>query len=114
MGIPDHESVFGEQPNKYNWMETMYGCPTEEIPEDAPEPKGNLVCTSTYCDANLLHDLITGRSATGLLHFLNQIPIDHFSKCQNQVKSATYGSEFMAARQAIEQIIDLRYTLRML
>ena len=114
MGIPDHESIFGEQPNKYNWMETVYGCPTEEIPKDAPEPKGNLVCTSTYCDANLLHDLITGRSATGLLHFLNQTPIDHFSKCQNQVELATYGSKFMAARQAVEQIIDLHYTLHML
>ena len=66
------------------------------------------------CDTNLLHNLIMGRSATGLLHFLNQTPIDHFSKCQNQVKLATYGSEFMAARQAVEQIIDLRYTLRML
>ena len=114
MGIPDHESIFGEQPNNYDWMETVYSCPTEEIPEDAPEPKGNLVCTSTYCNANLLHDLITGRSATGLLHFLNQMPIDHFLKCQNQVELATYGSEFMAARQAVEQIINLHYTLCML
>ena len=114
MGFPDHESIFGEQPNKYDWMETVYGCPTEEIPEDAPEPKGNLVHTSTYCDSNLLHDLIMGRSATGLLHCLNQTPIDHFSKCQNQVKLATYGYEFMAVRQAKEQIIDLHYTLRML
>ena len=37
-----------------------------------------------------------------------------FSKQQNQVESATYGSEFMAARQAVEQIIDFRYTFRML
>ena len=95
-------------------METVYGCPTEEIPKDAPEPKGNLVCTSTYCDANLLHDLIMGRSVTGLLHFLNQTPINHFSKRQNQVESATYSSKFMAARQAVEQIIDLRYMLCML
>ena len=88
MGIPDHESVFGEQSTKYDWMETVYSCPIEEIPEDAPEQKGNLVWTSTCCDANLLHDLITGRSASGLLHFLNQMPIDHFSKHQNQVESA--------------------------
>ena len=113
MGIPDHESIFGEQPNKYDWMETVYSCPTEVISEDAPEPKGNLVRTSTYCDANLLHDLITERYTTGLLHFLNQTPIDHYLKRQNQVELATYGSEFMVARQAIEQIIDLRYTLRM-
>jgi hypothetical protein len=29
-----------------------------------------------------------------------------------QVETATYGSEFMVARQAVERIIDLRYTLR--
>ena len=68
---------------------------------------------STYADANLLLNLVKGRSATGLLHFLNQTPIDAFSKHQNQIKSVTYRSEFMAAHQAIEQIIDLRYMLRM-
>ena len=95
------------------WMETVYGNPQEEVPHDCPQPKRKVVRTTTYADANLLHDLVTGRSATGLLHFLNQTPIDAFSQCQNQVESATYGSEFIAARQAIEQIIDLRYMLRM-
>ena len=99
---------------KYDWMEMVYGTPIEEIPDKAPTPKGNKVCTSTYCDANLLHDLVTGRSATGILHLFNQTPIDSFSKRQNQVETATCGSEFIAARQAVEQIIDLRYTLRML
>ena len=94
-------------------MESVYGSPTEEIPPDAPEAKGNSVRTTTYTDANLLHDLVTGRSATGILHFFNQTLIDSFSKRQNQVESTTYGSEFMAARQSVEQIIDLRYTLRM-
>ena len=94
-------------------METVYGNPTEEIPDDMPTPKGRCVRMSSYCDANLLHDLTTGRSASGILHFLNKTPIDAFSKRQNQVESATYGSEFMAARQAVEQIIDLWYTLRM-
>jgi len=36
------------------------------------------------------------------------------SKRQGQVETATYGSEFVAARTSVEQIIDLRYTLRML
>ena len=100
-------------PIQYDWMETVYGNPQEEVPHDFPQPKGKVVHTTTYADANLLHNLVTGRSATGLLHFLNQTPIDTFSKHQNQVESATYGSEFMAACQAVEQIIDLRYTLRM-
>ena len=112
-GIPNHEATFGEYAEKYDWMETVYGTPTEELPPNMPTPKGNVVRTTTYFDANLMHDVITGRSASGILHFLNQTPWDWFSKRQAHVETATYGSEFMAARQAIEQIIDLRYTLHM-
>ena len=113
-GIPNHEEVFGEHPEQHSWMETVYGNPTEELPANMPLPKGNTVRTSTYVDANLMHDVVTGRSASGILHFLNQTPWEWFSKRQSQVETATYGSEFMAARQAIEQIIDMRYMLRML
>jgi hypothetical protein len=110
--IPDHESIHGE-PVVHDWTHSVYGSPKEAIPENAPVPKGKAVRTSTYADANLLHDQVTGRSCSGIIHFLNQTPIDSFSKRQNQVETAIYGSEFMAARQAVEQIIDLRYTLRM-
>ena len=113
-GIPNHESFFGEAPMKYDWMETVYRCLVEEILDNAPTAKGNPVCTTTYVDANLLHHLTTVRSVTGLMHFFNQTPIDAFSKHQNQVESATYSSEFMAAQQAVEQIVDLQYTLQML
>jgi hypothetical protein len=61
-----------------------------------------------------MHDLITGRSMTGILHFLNQTPIDWFSKKQSTVEVATYGSEMSAARTSTEQIVDLRNTLRYL
>ena len=99
-GIPNHEDTFGEYPEQYDWMETVYGSPTEELPPNMPTPKGKLVRTTTYFDANLMHDVITGRSASGVLHFLNQTPWEWFSKCQAQVETATYGSEFMAACQA--------------
>ena len=59
-----------------------------------------------------MHDFTTGRSATGVLHLINQTPLDWFSKRQAQVETATYGSEFVAARTAVEQILDLRFTLR--
>jgi hypothetical protein len=45
---------------------------------------------------------------------LNGTPVDWFSKRQDTVETATYGSEFVAARIATEQIIDLRTTLRYL
>ena len=50
----------------------------------------------------------------GILHMLNQTPIDSTSKRQDTVETATYGSEFVAARVATEQIMDLRNTLRYL
>ena len=113
-GIPNHEATYGEHPPDYDWMHSIYGSPHEQLPPDAPEPKGKAVRTTTFVDANLMHDYTTGRSASGILHFLNQTPIECFSKRQAQIETATYGSEFVAARIGTEQIIDLRYTLRML
>jgi hypothetical protein len=65
-------------------------------------------------DANLMHDIAMGRSVTGILHLGNKTPIEWFSKKQATVETATYGSEFVAARVCVEQIIDLRNTLRFL
>jgi len=61
-----------------------------------------------------MHDVLTGHSVTGILHLLNQTPIDWFSKKQATVETATYGSEFVAARTCVEQIIDLRNVIRYL
>ena len=54
------------------------------------------IIITTYVDANLMHDVITGRSVSGIIHMLNKTPIEWFCKRQNQVETATYGSEFMA------------------
>ena len=111
-GIPNHEATCGETPVRFDWMETVHGNPQEPIDPRAPPPKGKVVRTTSFCDANLMHDIVMGRSASGILDFLNQTPIDWFCKRQKQVETATYGSEFMVARQATERIIDLRCTLR--
>jgi hypothetical protein len=58
--------------------------------------------------------MVTGRSVTAILHFLNQTPMDWYSKKQATVETATFGSEFIAARTTIDQIVDLRTTLRYL
>ncbi len=99
---------------EHDWAFSVYGNVKEEIPKDAPEPLGNYVQLTHYVDANLMHCLLTGRSVTGILHFMNQTPIDWFTKKQSTVETATFGSEFVAARTATEQIIDIRNTLRYL
>jgi hypothetical protein len=108
---PDYSSL----PDlEFDWSRSVYGGAKEIIPKDAPEALGNWVTTTSYVDANLMHDLATGRSVTGILHLVNKTPIDWYSKKQPTVQTATYGSEFMAARTCVEHVIDLRNTLRYL
>ena len=95
-------------------MSSVYGNVTEELPSNAPASLGKEVTITTYVDANLYHNWTTGRAVTGTLDFLNGTPIDWFSKRQNTVETATYGSEFVAARIATDRIIDMRMTLRYL
>ena len=45
---------------------------------------------------------------------MNATQIDWYSKKQATVETVTYGSEFVAAKICVEQIIDLRNTLRYL
>jgi hypothetical protein len=75
---------------------------------------GKRIILSSFVDANLYHDLVSGKAVTGILHFFNKTPIDWFSKLQSTVETATFGSEYVAARTCTEQIIDLRLTLRYL
>jgi hypothetical protein len=99
---------------KFDWAETVYGNVQEEVPKDIPPQHGKPVVTVTYVDANLYHNIITGRSVTGILHFCNQTLIEWFSKRQACVQTAMFGSECVAARIAVDQIVDMRNTLRYL
>ena len=109
------EPDYSYLPNmKYDWSYTVYGNVQEIIPNNCPKPLGKSVTTTTTLDANLLHCLATGASLTACLHFCNHTPTDWYSKKQATVETATYGSEFVAAKTATEQIMDMRYTLRYL
>ena len=109
--LPDYSDLPFKE---YDWARTVYGRVREQKAPNAPEPKGKPVVTTTYKDANLYHDLLTGRAVTGVLHFINQTPVDWFSRKQARCETATYGSEFAAAKTAIQQITDLRITLQYL
>jgi hypothetical protein len=97
-----------------SWERSVYGEVKEVIPNDVPEPLGKPVVLTTYFDANLYHDQITGRAMTGVLHFVNQTPFDWYAKRQSTVETATYGSEFVAGRTAVEQVMDIRNYFRYL
>ena len=84
------------------------------LPDDMPDPLGEAVTTTTTMDANLNHCLATGKSLTGSFHFVNKTSVDWYSKKLATVETATYGSEFVAAKTATEQIMDIRQILRYL
>ena len=99
---------------QYDWEHTCYGGAKEEIPDDLPEPLGKPVVTTSYVNANMYHDLISGKAVTGILHKFNETPIDSYSKLQATVETATFGTEYIATRTCVEQIIAMRNELRYL
>jgi len=95
----------------HDWEHSCYADAKEEIPLDAPKPKGKPVTMTSHFDANLYHDLISGKSVASILHQLNKTPINCCSKLQLTVEPATFGSEHIATRTCAEQVIDLCLTL---
>ena len=107
---PDHS---GYKYETQDWS-VLYPDAEEELPYDMLEPKGKSVRMTVYVDADHAHDLVTRRSVTGVLVFLNNTPFRWVSKRQKTVETSTYGSELVAARVATELIMEIRYQLRML
>ena len=95
----------------FDWSNSPYAGAKEELPSDLPPARGKKVLMTTFVDANLGHDVISGKSVTGVLHFFNKTPVDWFTKKQNTVETATFGSENTAGRTSIEQLKANKMTL---
>ena len=109
---PDMTSF--DNSKEHDWARTAYKEDPEDIPEDAPEQLGEELVLTHYFDANLMHNAVDGKAVTGCLHLLNKTPIQSRGKKQGSAETATFGAEFSAARTCMEQIVDLRCTLRYL
>ena len=109
--FPDHSQYNVE--DHTSWDE-MYPNAVEDLPPEAPKPKGKPVRLTIYVDANHAHDLVTRRSVTGIVLLLNNTLVRWVCKRQKTVETSTYGSELVAARVATELIMEMRYNLRMI
>ena len=89
----------------------FYGDMVEELPPRMPTPQGRPVDITCYVDANHPGNVVTRRSHTGIIIFVQNAPIIWHSRRQNTVDSSTFGSEFVAMQQAKEMIVVLRYKL---
>jgi hypothetical protein len=78
--IPNHESQGVHI--EYDWSQAVYSDIKEELPYYMLIPKGEMMRTATYKNANLMHDLVTGRLMSGVLRCLSQTPIQWLAKKQ--------------------------------
>jgi hypothetical protein len=92
----------------------FYGNVKEAIPSNAPKPRGKPVVLRVYVDSDHAGDQVTRRSRTGFIQMVNMATIAWHSKKQGTVEGATFGSEFVALKTAMEANRALRYKLRMM
>ena len=96
-----------------NWIE-FYPDAEEDVPHDMLEPLGHEATITVYVDADHARNKVTRRSVTGIMLLMNNTPLVWVSKRQKTVETSTYGSELVAARVAVDLIIEMRYKFRML
>ena len=96
---------------KQDWPQSVYGDIKEVLPPNIIKPLGRGFRMKTYVDSDHAGDLITRRSRTGFLVFLNQSPIYWMSKKQITCDTSTLCSEFVALKQEPEYVRGLRYKL---
>jgi len=63
-----------------SWDHSCHADAKEDIPLDAPKPKGKPATVTSHFDADPHHDLVSGKSVASILHQLNKTPINWCSK----------------------------------
>jgi hypothetical protein len=99
--------------DKEEWS-NFYGDVKEAIPTNAPKSRGKSVVLRVYVDSDHAGDQVTRRSRTGFIQMVNMATVTWYSKKQGSVEGATFGSEFVALKTAMEANRALRYKLRMM
>ena len=72
---------------KTNWINNIYGEDNqEEIPTNTPEPLGKPMSVNVLVDASQAGGKMTYQSHTETIIYVNNTPIDWFSKRKTQLK----------------------------
>ncbi len=113
---PAYPNHSGFDVKEYDHWQEFYPDASELIPDknEMPIPRGPPACITVYKDADHAHDMLTRQSVSGILLLINNTPVRWISKHQKTVETSTYGSELVAGKQAVELIMEYRYSLRMM
>ena len=82
---------------EHGWC-CFYGDVKEEIPPNAPEPRGKGVDLRIFVDSDHAGDKLTRRSRNGYIIFLNNYPIAWLSKKQATIETSVFGAEFVSMK----------------
>ena len=111
---PSEPDIDKSQFPSEDWSALAYGKCKEELPPNAPKSRGLGFTMRDFVDSDHAGDIITRRSRTGFLIFLNSAPIYWYFKKQGSVETSSFGAEFIAMKQCCEYVRGLRYKLRMM
>ena len=95
-------------------LATNYPDSFEEIDVNLPEALIDEMEITVFVDSDHAHDKVSRRSITGIIIFVGRTPVIYSSKRQGAIETSTYGAEFCAMKNAVEELIALRYMLRCL
>ena len=111
---PTEPDIDATQFTREDWSGTPYGICNEDIPPNAPEPRGVGFIMRAFVDSDHAGDIVTRRSRTCFMIFLNSSLIYWYSKKQGSCETSSFGSEFIAMKSCCEYVRGLRYKLRMM
>lgn len=95
--------------SKQDWSTSVYatgnnGDLQEAILPNLPKPRGKGMRMRCFVDSNHAGDVVTRRSRTGFLVFIQSSLIYWTSKKQTSIETSSFGSEFTAMKHATEYI----------
>eukprot|EP00957_Ditylum_brightwellii_P201784 15327223-Ditylum_brightwellii.AAC.1 len=85
---------------------------TEEVDSRFLVPFYEKLDLHIFCDADHSNDKVTGRSITGLFSIVGSMPVTWSSKRQSSVHMFTFGAEFTALKEVVEETVMLHYHMR--
>jgi hypothetical protein len=98
--------------NGTDWKE-FNGEVQEQLPPKMPKLQGQRVTISAFVDANHAGNKVARCLHTGIVIYVQNAPILWYSKRQNMVEAATFGSEMVTLQICKEEIVAIRNKLRM-
>jgi len=87
-------------------LKDLYPDVVEDIDPKAPQPKGQEIKTTCFFDAAMGSPATKRRGHTGTMTFVGRTAVSCISKRQGTAEPSSYGSEFIAAHQSVEEVVS--------